>query len=119
MRRFGGTEIDTAGDGFLAWFGSPTSAISCGRAVLDSLGEIELEVRIGIHTGECDVVGEKLRGMAVHIGARVAANAGAGEILVSRTVKDLVTGSGIVMHDRGSHTLKGVPDTWQLFAVDG
>ena len=117
LRRFGGREIDTAGDGFLASFDSPTSAIKCARAMLGSVREIGVDLRIGLHTGECDVVGDKLRGIAVHIGARVASNAGAGEILVSQTVKDLVAGSGIEFQDRGSHELKGVPGEWRLYSV--
>jgi class 3 adenylate cyclase len=117
LRRFGGREIDTAGDGFLAAFDSPASAIKCARAVLGSVHEIGVDLRIGLHTGECDVVGDKLRGIAVHIGARVASKAGAGETLVSQTVKDLVAGSGIEFQDRGLHELKGVPGEWRLYAV--
>src|SRR4029453_4421928 len=109
LRRFGGREIDTAGDGFLTSFDSPASAIKCAHAMLAAMREIGVDLRIGLHTGECDVVGDKLRGIAVHIGARVASNAEAGEILVSQTVKDLVAGSGIEFQDRGSHELKGVP----------
>ena len=117
LRRFGGREIDTAGDGLLASFDSPASAIKCARTVLGSVREIGVDLRIGLHTGECDVVGDKLRGIAVHIGARVASKAGAGEILVSQTVKDLVAGSGIALQDRGSHELKGVPGKWRLYSV--
>jgi class 3 adenylate cyclase len=117
LRRFGGREIDTSGDGFLTWFDSPASAISCARAVLGSVREIRVNLRIGLHTGECDIVGDKLRGIAVHIGARVASNAGAGEILVSQTVKDVVAGSGIEFQERGSHELKGVPGEWRLYSV--
>jgi class 3 adenylate cyclase len=117
LRRFGGREIDTAGDGFLASFDSPASAIGCARAALGSLREIGVDLRIGVHTGECDVVEGKLRGIAVHIGARVASKAEAGEILVSQTVKDLVTGSGIEFQDRGVHQLKGVPGEWRLYSV--
>jgi class 3 adenylate cyclase len=117
LRRFGGREIDTAGDGFLASFGSPTAAIRCARAVVASLGEIGVGIRIGLHTGECEVVGDKLRGIAVHIGARVASLAGPGEVLVSQTVRDLVAGSGFEFEDRGTQELKGVPWEWRLFAV--
>ena len=117
LRRFGGREIDTAGDGFLASFDSTTSAIKCSRAVLGSVREIGVDLRIGLHTGECDVVGDKLWGIAVHIGARVASEAGAGEALVSQTVKDLVSGSGIEFQDQGLHELKGVPGEWRLYAV--
>jgi len=117
LRRFGGREIDTAGDGFLTSFDSPASAIKCARAVLGSVHQIGVDLRIGLHTGECDVVGDKLRGIAVHIGARVASKAGAGETLVSQTVKDLVAGSGIEFQDRGLHELKGVPGEWRLYSV--
>lgn len=117
LLRFGGREIDTAGDGFLTSFDSPASAIKCARAVLGSVREIGVTLRIGLHTGECDVVGDKLRGIAVHIGARVASKAEAGETLVSQTVKDLVQGSGIEFQDRGSHELKGIPGKWRLYSV--
>jgi class 3 adenylate cyclase len=117
LRRFGGREIDTAGDGFLTSFDSPTSAIRCARAVLESVRDVGVDLRIGLHTGECDVVGDKLRGIAVHIGARVASKAQAGETLVSQTVKDLVAGSGIEFRDRGSHELKGVSGRWRLYSV--
>jgi class 3 adenylate cyclase len=117
LRRSGGREIDTAGDGFLVSFDSPTSAITCARAVLGSVREIGVDLRIGLHTGECDVVGGKLRGIAVHIGARVASKAMAGETLVSQTVKDLVAGSGIEFEDRGLHELKGIPGEWHLYSV--
>jgi class 3 adenylate cyclase len=117
LRRFGGREIDDAGDGFLASFGSPTAAIECARALRGSVAEIGLELRIGLHTGECELVGDKLRGIAVHIGARVGAEAGAGEILVSQTVRDLLAGSGIDFEDRGAHELKGVAGGWRLYAV--
>ncbi|MDP9342288.1 MAG: adenylate/guanylate cyclase domain-containing protein [Actinomycetota bacterium] len=117
LRRFGGREVDTAGDGFLAWFESPTAAIRCARAVLASVREIGVEIRIGLHTGECEVVGDKVRGIAVHVGARVASTAGAGEILASQTVRDLVAGSGIDFEERGTHHLKGVPGDWQLYAI--
>jgi class 3 adenylate cyclase/alpha-beta hydrolase superfamily lysophospholipase len=117
LRRFGGREIDTAGDGFLASFPSPTAAIRCARAVQEAVREIGVEVRIGIHTGECEVADEKLRGVTVHIGARVAATADAGEVVVSQTVKDIATGSGFVFDDAGEHELKGVPDRWHLYRV--
>jgi class 3 adenylate cyclase len=115
--RFGGREIDTAGDGFFASFASPTAAIRCAEAVQDSVREIGVKVRIGIHTGECEVAGEKLRGVAVHLGARVAAKAQAGEILVSQTVKDVATGSGVVFEEAGEYELKGIPDRWHLYRV--
>jgi class 3 adenylate cyclase len=117
LRRFGGREIDTAGDGFLASFDSPASAIQCAQAVHGSVREIGAELRIGLHTGECEVVEDKLRGVAVHIGARVGSKAGAGETFVSQTVKDLVAGSGIEFQDRGLHELKGAPGEWHLYSV--
>jgi class 3 adenylate cyclase len=117
LGRFRGQEVDTAGDGFFATFDGPARAIQCACAVRDDLGELGLEVRSGLHTGECERVGEKVAGIAVHIGARVAAVARPGEVLVSRTVKDLVAGSGIELDDRGEHELKGIPGGWQLFAV--
>jgi class 3 adenylate cyclase len=117
LRRFGGREIDTAGDGFLAWFGAPSLALECARAVLESMVEIGVSLRIGMHTGECEIAGDKLRGIAVHIGARVAAKAGSGEILVSQTVRDLLAGSGVEFVDRGSHELKGIPGEWRLYST--
>src|SRR6266487_311080 len=104
-------------DGFFATFDGPARAIHCACAIRDHLDEIGLEVRSGLHTGECERVGEKVAGIAVHIGARVAAVARPGEVLVSRTVKNLVAGSGIELDDRGGHELKGIPGDWQLFAV--
>ena len=117
LDRFGGHEIDTAGDGFLSYFDGPARAIMCAREIGNAVGDLGLELRSGLHTGECELVGEKLGGIAVHIGARVAATASAGEILVSGTVKDLVAGSGIEFEDRGEHALKGVPGDWRLYAV--
>jgi class 3 adenylate cyclase len=116
---FRGTEIDTAGDGFFASFEGPIRAIRCGRSIIDSVRSIGLEVRVGLHTGECERVGEKLGGLAVNIGARVASAAAPGEVLVSSTVKDLVAGSGIEFSDRDVHELKGVPGEWRLYAVAG
>jgi class 3 adenylate cyclase len=117
LARFRGHEVDTAGDGFFATFDGPARAIHCACAIRDHVDEIGLEVRSGLHTGECERVGEKVAGIAVHIGARVAAVARPGEVLISRTVKDLVAGSGIELDDRGEHELKGIPGDWQLFAV--
>ena len=117
LRRFGGREIDTAGDGFFASFASATAAIRCAQAVQATVREIGVEVRIGLHTGECEVVGEKLRGVAVHIGSRVAGKANAGEVVVSQTVKDVATGTGFVFEDAGEHELKGIPDRWHLYRV--
>jgi len=117
LHLFGGHEIDTAGDGFLAWFGAPSLAIDCARGVLRSMGEIGLDLRIGIHAGECEIVGDKLRGIAVHVGARVAATANPGEILVSQTVQELLAGSPVKFEDRGSHELKGIPGMWRLYSA--
>jgi class 3 adenylate cyclase len=115
---FRGREIDTAGDGFLAAFDGPARAVRCACAISDKVRALGLEVRAGLHTGECEVMGDKLGGIAVHIGARVAALAKPGEVLVSTTVKDLVAGSGLSFQDRGAQQLKGVPGDWRLFAVE-
>jgi class 3 adenylate cyclase/pimeloyl-ACP methyl ester carboxylesterase len=116
--RFRGREHDTAGDGFFASFDGPARAIRCARSIVESVKrEVGVDIRAGLHTGECEQVGDKLGGVAVHIGARVSALAAPGQVLVSRTVRDLVAGSGIVFDDRGLHTLKGVPGDWQLFSV--
>ena len=114
---FRGLEVDTAGDGFFASFEGPIRAIRCARAIRDSVRSLGLEIRAGLHTGECERVDGKIGGLAVNIGARVAAKAGGGEVLVSSTVKDLVAGSGIEFDDRGLHDLKGVPGEWRLFEV--
>jgi pimeloyl-ACP methyl ester carboxylesterase len=117
LERFRGSELDTAGDGFLASFDGPVRAIRCARAVVGSVRELGLDVRAGVHTGQCELLDGKLSGIAVNIGARVAAKAWAGEVLVSGTVRDLVAGSGIEFEDRGTAELKGVPGEWRLFAV--
>jgi class 3 adenylate cyclase len=117
LERFRGREVDSAGDGFLATFDGPARAVRCGVAIRDALRSLDLEIRAGVHTGECELDGDKVRGIAVHTGARVAALAGPGEVLASSTVKDLVTGSGIEFEDRGEHRLKGVPGEWRLYAV--
>jgi class 3 adenylate cyclase len=117
LRRHRGEEIDTAGDGFLASFDGPARAIRCAVAMRRAVAGLDLRLRIGLHTGEAERLDGKLGGIAVHIGARVAAQAGPGEILVSGTVRDLVAGSGIGFEDRGVHQLKGVPGEWRLFAV--
>jgi class 3 adenylate cyclase len=117
LERHGGHEINTSGDGFLAYFDTPGAAIDCGLAAIEAVDALGIEIRAGVHTGECEWSGNDLEGIAVHIGARVARTAGAGELLVSRTVKDLVAGSGKKFVDRGSRRLKGVPDEWELFAV--
>jgi pimeloyl-ACP methyl ester carboxylesterase len=117
LARFRGREIDTAGDGLFAAFDGPARAIRCGSAIADAVRVLGIAVRVGIHSGECEVIGEKVGGIAVHIGARIAGQAGPGEVLVSSTVRDLVAGSGIPFEDRGRHSLKGVPGEWSLFAV--
>jgi pimeloyl-ACP methyl ester carboxylesterase len=119
LERLRGREIDTAGDSFMASFDGPARAIRCAVAIRDGLRPLGIEVRVGVHTGECEQIGEKLGGIAVHIASRVASTAGPGEVLVSQTVKDLVAGSGISFEDRGVRELKGVPETWRLFAVSG
>jgi class 3 adenylate cyclase len=119
LRRFGGHEIKTIGDGFLATFDGPVRGIRCALATVEAAEETGVSLRAGLHTGECERRDGDISGIAVHTGARVAALAGAGEVLVSRTVKDLVAGSGLWFEDRGTRTLKGVPDEWQLFAVSG
>ena len=117
LQRFRGREIDTAGDGFFAAFDGPARAVRCACAIFDAVRTLGIELRAGVHTGECEVMGDKYGGIAVHIGARIAANAAPGEVLVSRTVKDLVAGSGLAFTDRGEQPLKGVPGSWALFAV--
>ncbi len=117
LRHFRGQEIDTAGDGFLATFDGPARAIRCACAIRDRVEALGLQIRAGLHTGEVELSDEGPRGLAVHIGARIGALAGPGEVLISRTVADLVVGSGIKLSDRGEHKLKGVPGRWRLFAV--
>jgi class 3 adenylate cyclase len=117
LGRFRGTEVDTAGDGFFATFDGPIRAIKCATAITESLRKLGLEVRAGLHTGECEVIGDKITGIAVNIGARIAARAGPGEILVSSTVKDLVAGSGLGFADVGEHQLKGIPGAWRIYRV--
>ena len=116
--RFRGREMDAAGDGFFASFDGPARAIRCASAIVEGVRELQLEVRAGLHTGECEVVDGKVAGIAVHTGARIASLAAPGEVLVSSTVKDLVAGSGITFVDRGRHALKGIPGDWRLFAVE-
>jgi class 3 adenylate cyclase len=116
--RFRGREVDTAGDGFFASFDGPARAIRCACAISETVGELGLNVRAGLHTGECEVVDGKVAGIAVHTGARVASQAQPGEVLVSSTVKDLVAGSEIQFADRGVAALKGIPGEWRLFAVE-
>jgi class 3 adenylate cyclase len=117
LSRFRGVEVDTAGDGFFASFDGPARAIRCASAIVETVPELGLEVRAGLHTGECELANGKVTGIAVHTGARVASLAQPQEVLVSSTVKDLVAGSEIVFEDRGSHELKGIPGEWTLYAV--
>ena len=116
--RFRGAELDVAGDGFFARFDGPARAVRCACAIADGMRELGLEIRAGLHTGECEVMDGKVGGIAVHIGARVAKEARPGEVLVSSTVKDLVAGSGLRFRERGTAELKGVPEEWRLFAVE-
>ena len=116
LTRFRGHEIDTAGDGFLATFDGPARAVRCAQGIVEAVGDIGIQVRAGVHTGEVELAGDGIRGIAVHVGARVAALAAPNEVLVTGTVRDLVAGSGIEFDDRGSHLLKGVPGEWRLFA---
>jgi class 3 adenylate cyclase len=118
LTRFRGRELDTAGDGFFASFDGPARAIRCASQVATAVKELGIDIRAGLHTGECEVIDGKVGGIAVHIGARVASEAGPGEVLVSSTVKDLVAGAGIEFSERGAAELKGVPGEWRLFAVE-
>ena len=115
---FRGREIDNAGDGFLATFDGPARAVRCACTISNGVRALGLEIRAGLHTGECELIGDKLGGIAVHTGARVAAQASSGEVLVSSTVKDLVAGSGLSFQNRGVQSLKGIPGEWRLFAVE-
>jgi class 3 adenylate cyclase len=117
LQHFAGREIDRTGDGFLSAFDSPARAIRCAHAIGAAMHSIGLQVRAGVHSGEVEVIGAHLGGIAVHIGARISALAGPDEVLVSQTVKEAVVGSGIAFEDRGTHELKGVPGQWQLYSV--
>jgi class 3 adenylate cyclase len=117
LARFRGREVSTAGDGFLAMFDGPQRAIRCAMAIRDAVQALGIQVRAGLHTGECEVRGDDIGGIAVHIGARVSALAGPNDVLVSSTLRDLVIGSGLEFEERGTHELKGVPGEWHLFAV--
>ena len=117
LTRFRGREVNTSGDGFLAMFDGPQRAIRCAMAIRDAVQALGIEVRAGLHTGECEVRGDDIGGIAVHIGARVSALAGPNDVLVSSTLRDLVIGSGLEFEDHGAHTLKGVPGEWKLFRV--
>jgi class 3 adenylate cyclase len=119
LKRHGGREIKTTGDGFLATFEGPARAIECAQAIVAGAGSLGIEIRAGVHTGECEVVGDDVAGIAVHIGARVGALAHSGEVCVSGTVKDLVAGSGIEFSERGTRELKGVPGEWPIYRVEG
>ena len=118
LLRFRGREIANTGDGFLAVFDGPARAIRCACAIVDEVHDLGLSIRAGLHTGECELIGGNIAGIAVHTGARVAAKARADEVLVSSTVRDLVAGSGIEFSERGSYALKGLPGEWVLFAVE-
>ena len=117
LARFRGEEVDSAGDGFFCRFDGPARAMACARAIVDGAKALDLDVRAGIHTGECELVGPKIAGIAVVTGARISSLAKPGEVLVSSTVRDLVAGSGFIFTDRGEQELKGVPGTWRLYAV--
>jgi class 3 adenylate cyclase len=117
LARYQGRELDTAGDGFFAAFDGPARALQAACAIRDALQALEIEIRAGLHTGECEVSDGKIAGIAVSIGARIVSAAAPGEVLVSSTVKDLVAGSGLRFEDRGEHRLRGVPEAWRLFAV--
>jgi class 3 adenylate cyclase len=117
LARFRGREVNTSGDGFLAMFDGPQRAIRCAMSIRDAVQALGIEVRAGLHTGECETRGDDIGGIAVHIGARVSALAGANDVLVSSTLRDLVIGSGLEFEERGAHELKGVPGEWHLFAV--
>jgi class 3 adenylate cyclase len=117
LQRFSGREIDTAGDGFMATFDGPARAVRCAQAIVASVRELGIEIRAGCHTGEVELAGDRVRGIAVHIGARLAALAGPSQALVSSTVKDLTAGSDLTFEDIGEHELKGIPGNWQLYRV--
>lgn len=117
LARFRGREVNTSGDGFLATFDGPQRAIRCAVAIRDAVQALGIEVRAGLHTGECEIRGVDIGGIAVHIGARVSALAGTNEVVVSSTLRDLLIGSGLRFEERGAHQLKGVRGEWRLFAV--
>jgi class 3 adenylate cyclase len=117
LDRFGGREVDTAGDGFLATFDTASRAVSCGSELTRSLAGLDLDARVGVHTGECDRLGTKYSGVAVHVAARVVRLAGPREVLVTETVKGVVAGTGLNFCERGSHELKGLPGVWPLYAA--
>jgi class 3 adenylate cyclase len=118
LQRWRGHEVKTIGDGFLATFDGPARAVKCAAEIIDTVEPLGLEIRTGLHTGECELVGDDVAGIAVHISARVMERAQPGEVLASSTVKDLVVGSGLKFADRGTHALRGVPDQWRLYALE-
>jgi class 3 adenylate cyclase len=118
LARFRGVEIDTAGDGFFATFDGPGRAVRCAMYASDAVRPLGIEIRVGIHTGECQTIDGKVGGLGVVIGARVGSKAAPGEVLVSQTVKDLTAGSGLVFEDAGVHELKGVPEAWRLYRAE-
>jgi class 3 adenylate cyclase/alpha-beta hydrolase superfamily lysophospholipase len=118
LERHRGREVDTAGDGFLATFDGPARAVRCAAAIREAVAGVGIAIRVALHAGECELIGGRVAGIAVHLGARILALAGPGDVLVSTTVKDLVAGSGLCFADRGVHTLKGVPGQWHLFAAE-
>jgi class 3 adenylate cyclase len=117
IERCEGTEVDTAGDGFFVRFDSPARALDCARAAREAVKRLGIDIRVGIHTGECELQGRTLTGMAVHVAARIQGLAGPGDILMSSTVKDIVAGSDARFEDRGQHSLKGMPGEWRLFSL--
>lgn len=117
LSRYRGVEVDSAGGGFFCRFDGPARAMACARAIVEGAKRLDLDIRAGVHTGECGLVGEKIAGIAVVTGARISSLAEPGQVLVSRTVRDLVAGSGFAFDDRGEHELKGVPGAWRLYAV--
>ena len=121
LKRYGGRELDTAGDGFFASFKEPASAIGCACAAVEAVRELGIEIRTGVHFGECEQIGKKLGGITVVVGARLMGLGGAGDVLVSATAADLTRGAGFGTFDRGSHALKGVPEEWPVFRlrIDG
>jgi class 3 adenylate cyclase len=118
ISKFDGREIETAGDGFLVTFDGPARAIRCSCAIRDAVKQLGIEIRAGLHTGEIELIGEKVCGIGVHIASRVLDNASPNEVLVSRTVRDLISGSGINLKEKGVYNLKGIPEEWRLFTVD-
>jgi class 3 adenylate cyclase len=118
LTRFRGKEVKSTGDGILATFDGPARGVRCACAIAEEIKPLGIQVRAGLHTGECEMIGDDVGGIAVHIGARVAALAGAGEVLVSSTVRDLVAGSGLRFDDRNNQSLKGVPGEWRIYAVE-